>query len=253
LQALGVGDLIEREQRVFRHPVLGGDRRRAVPADDAVREVHDVGAAYLVAAARQRDPEPLSDVDLVGVGDVVGGGDLLVGDEGAEHVARDGVQPVQRLHDVHGDAVRLAHAAVAAGAAAAKGDGHGGGGGDARGRGGGGRQAVGAEEVGERAGVEARGELAVGRGVGDRVPHGGAARGGARRAGEVGGRGGRGEEGEQRGGGCRDGQAGGGRRHGGCQLAAARREVDAGGGGGARHLSSERYKWLQSGLSPAIL
>jgi hypothetical protein len=224
LQVLGVGDLIEREQRVFRHPVLGGDRRRAVPAEDAVCEVHDVGAAHLVAAARQRDPEPLPDVDFVGVGDVVGGGDLLVGDEGVEHVARDGVQPVLRLHDVHRDAVRLAHA-VAAGAAAAEGDGHGGGGVDARGRGGGGRQAVGAEEVEERANVEACGELAVGGGVGDRVPHGGPA-GGARRAGEVGGRGGRGEEDEQRGGGCRDGQAGG---HGGCQLAPARRRVCEGG------------------------
>ena len=136
--------------------------------------MHHVRAFLLVAAAGQRNPQRLADIYLVGVGDVVRGGDLLVGDEGVEHVARDGVEPVLRLHDVDGEAVRLADVAVAA---AAEGDFDGGIGGD----GGGGKRAVGAavgaEEVGEGGGVEAGDEVAVGGGVGGGVEDGGLAGG----------------------------------------------------------------------------
>ena len=166
--------------------------------------MHHVGAVHLVAAAGQRDPELLPDLDEVNVGDVVGGGDLLVGDEGVEHVPRDVVEAVHRLHDVDGAADGLADAVSPA--AAAEGDADDGLRGDGRGtvlivigR----RQAVGSQQIGDCACcVEADDELRVGGGVGDCVGDGGVAgrtqRGGGRCAGEVGRRGGRGEDEQQR-------------------------------------------------------
>jgi hypothetical protein len=210
LQVLGVGDLVQSQQRALVHPEPGGDAGRLVPLGDAVCEVHDGGAVHRVAGAGQRDPQLLAGVDDVDVLDVVGGGDLLEGDEGAEDVARDVVQPVLRLHHVDGPAVGAGH--PVAPAAAAEGDADGGLGRDGRGGGRVGGEAVGAEELGERrGGVEAGGEPRVGGGVGHCVADGGPAGGARRGAGEVGGPGGRRQEEQQRGG--RYGEAGGEGQH----------------------------------------
>lgn len=93
-KALVVGQAAQGQNRRLRGAILLHDASHRAPGRHDVGVMHYGHAVDRVAAAGQGDPELLPDGDLVGVGDVFGGGGVLIRDEPREDVAGRGVQRV---------------------------------------------------------------------------------------------------------------------------------------------------------------
>lgn len=182
LQGLGIRDPVQLHQYVLLRPELRSNLLQRAPGGHDMRQVHRLLPAHGVAAARQGYPELLPGGDHVRVGHVVGGGDLLVGDELEEDVPGDEVEAgVGGADGVDGGAV----GGPGGGAAGAgEGDAEGGVGVEEVGGWGGEREVVRAEEGREGGDVEEGLEGGEGGGVGGEVARQGLAFGRLAGAGE---------------------------------------------------------------------
>lgn len=81
-----------------------------------MRIVDNISTVHFIAATRQRDPHPLTDIDLVRVGNPVHLADPLETNQPSEQLGRDGGERVPLLDDVNRNTCRRDAGSVRAGA-----------------------------------------------------------------------------------------------------------------------------------------